>query len=225
MCNRYEPPPAAALQAYFKVNLPGQPYRPFLGPKQDGPFIRNGVAEVGQWGLIPWFSKTRAPAAKDGRPLMTNNARSETIATAPTFKDPWKRGQRCLVPANSFDEPFWGTGKNIWWRFRRADGAPWAIAGIWADWTDPETGEMVLSYTMVTMNADDHPLMRQMHRKDEKRPVEKQDKRSVVPLDPSVWDQWLNGTPDEAMAALALPSLDIYAHGPADNKIVAPLLF
>jgi putative SOS response-associated peptidase YedK len=37
----------------------------------------------------------------------TNNARSEELAAKATFKDPWKRGQRCIIPATSFDEPKW----------------------------------------------------------------------------------------------------------------------
>jgi putative SOS response-associated peptidase YedK len=50
---------------------------------------------------------------------------------APTFKGPWSNGQRCIIPAEDFDEPYWGTGRNIWWRFSRADGKPWALAGLW----------------------------------------------------------------------------------------------
>ena len=39
--------------------------------------------------------------------------------------------------------------QTIWWRFQRADGAPWALAGLWNTWTDKGTGEMVESYTMI----------------------------------------------------------------------------
>ena len=41
----------------------------------------------------------------------------------------------------------------MWWRFGRADGQPWG-AGLWNTWTDKATGEMVESYTMLTLNAD-----------------------------------------------------------------------
>lgn len=72
---------------------------------------------VGQWALIPHW-------AKDSKlKFSTNNARSEELAEKASFKDVWKRGQRCIIPAIDFDEPNWETGKNVWWRFRRADGA------------------------------------------------------------------------------------------------------
>jgi putative SOS response-associated peptidase YedK len=64
----------------------------------------------------------------------TNNARSEELAEKASYKDPWKRGQRCIIPAMSFDEPYWGPFEHPfsrceWWRFWRADGAPWGLAG------------------------------------------------------------------------------------------------
>jgi putative SOS response-associated peptidase YedK len=103
-------------------------------PRAPGPFIR-AVPEsseralvVGQWGLIPWFAKT----AK--LPYSTNNARFEEIANKASYKRSWQHGNRCIIPALSFDEPCWETGKNIWWRFRRADGAPWGLAGLWNTW-------------------------------------------------------------------------------------------
>ena len=49
---------------------------------------------------------------------------------------------------------------------RRADGAPWALGGIWSEWTDPASGEIVPSYSMITINCDDHPLLARLHRPD-----------------------------------------------------------
>jgi putative SOS response-associated peptidase YedK len=62
------------------------------------------------------------PSRADGKPINTNNCRRETVATAWSFRSPRARGQRCLIPAVDYDEPCWGTGKNIWWRFARTDG-------------------------------------------------------------------------------------------------------
>jgi putative SOS response-associated peptidase YedK len=42
--------------------------------------------------------------------MSTNNCRSETVATAWSFRGPWARGQRCLTPALDYDEPYWGVG-------------------------------------------------------------------------------------------------------------------
>ena len=145
---------------------------------------------------------------------MTNNARSESLATRPTFRGPWARGQRCLIPADSFLEPNWENGKNEWWRFRRADGAPWGLAGLWNSWTDPSTGEIVESYTMLTMNADVHPLMRRMHKPDPKFGPNEQDKRSVVVIEPADFDTWLTGSLEQATALIRLAPVDVFSAGP-----------
>ena len=62
----------------------------------------------------------------------TNNARSETAASRPTYRAAWAAGQRCLIPAAWYQEPNWETGRNVWRRMTRADGEPWAIAGLWS---------------------------------------------------------------------------------------------
>ena len=137
-------------------------YKRGIGPWGRGPFVRVAAGEregvVGQWALIADNARESKSAAR----IMTNNARSESIATKPTFRGPWARGQRCLIPAESFLEPNWESGANVWWRFRRSDGNPFALAGLWNRWTDQVTGELVESYTMLTVNADAHPLMSRM---------------------------------------------------------------
>jgi hypothetical protein len=70
------------------------------------------------------------------------------------------------------------------------------------------------SYTMITLNADHHPLLRRMHRPDLSRPVEMQDKRAVAPLAPASFEAWLRGTIEDATAALALPDEASFAAGP-----------
>ncbi|MDB5876946.1 MAG: hypothetical protein JWQ41_360, partial [Variovorax sp.] len=71
-------------------------------------------------------------------------------------------------------------------------------------WIDKATGEVHESYTMLTVNADDHPLMRRMHKPDPKAPADKQDKRSVIPLEAADFDQWLEGTVDQAKQLMEL---------------------
>ena len=52
----------------------------------------------------------------------------------------------------------------MWWTLRRADGEPWHLAGIWNAWTDPTTGEVFESYSMLTQNCDGHPLLSRFHK-------------------------------------------------------------
>ncbi len=151
MCNRYVSPEAGDIERYWHVG--GR--TPWRGgevfPRAPGAFIRadrdrvdaQRELVVGQWGLIPWFATTAKLS------YSTNNARFEGIEDKPSFKQSWARGQRCVIPATTFDEPNWESGKNIWWRFRRVDGAPWGLAGLWSIWTDKATGEIVESYTMI----------------------------------------------------------------------------
>lgn len=204
MCNRYVSPEAGDMERYW--HLGGrQPWRGGeVFPRKPGPFIRRARdgdgAElvIGQWGLIPWFAKTPTLT------YSTNNARSEELTQKATFKDPWRYGKRCIIPALSFDEPCWETGRNVWWRFGRADGQPWGLAGLWNAWTDKATGEIHESYTMLTINADEHPLMSRMHKPDPKLAPDQQDKRSVIPVASSDIDLWLNGSLEEAARLLKL---------------------
>ncbi|MEJ5148928.1 SOS response-associated peptidase [Comamonas sp. MYb396] len=229
MCNRYHSPDEGYIQQYWRLN----PRQLGLGardvfPRSPGGFIRRAVDDpgygkelaVGRWGLIPWFSKT--PDIK----YSTNNARAEEVADKASFKDPWKRGQRCIIPAATFDEPCWGPyeaqfEKCEWWRFKRADGDPWGLAGLWNIWTDRATGEVHESYTMLTLNADGHEIMGKMHKNeinpDTKKPlpIDQQDKRSVIPIELADVDQWLEGSIKDAQALLKLAPVEVFAAGPA----------
>jgi putative SOS response-associated peptidase YedK len=214
MCNRYVAPDPAAIERAWHVGgrTPVRRWERNVYPRAAGPFIRAAGGErelvVGPWGLIPHFAKT----AK--LPYATNNARSEELARKASFRQPWARGQRCIIPAISFDEPCWETGRNVWWSFRRADDEPWGLAGLWNTWVDPATGEVLESYTLLTLNADAHPLMRRMHKPDPKLGPDQQDKRSVIPIEQGDVDAWLRGTTEEATALLRLAPVDLFDAGP-----------
>ena len=220
MCTYYEVPGREQLVMHF-ADVPEQEWRDKMSPLYRGPFLRaKGEAErklvVGQWGMIPPNSKTHIPTGKDGKRLSTVNARREGMAKSWTYGGPWRKGQRCIIPAQLYVEPYWGTGKHIPWQFERADGEPWGLAGLWSEWTDPATGEVVASYTMITQNCDDVPVLNLMHRPDPKRPPDMQDKRTVVPLEKMDWDTWLHGTVEQAEALIKLPALALFVHRAKD---------
>lgn len=223
MCTRYLSASDREVEDFWRIDRRNNEQWPRqLFPRSPGPFIRRArdavdyerELVVGQWALVPWFSKT----AK--LPYATVNARGEELEAKASYKHPWARGQRCIIPAASFDEPNWESGKNVWWRFSRADGMPWGIAGLWNTWVDKASGEVVESYTMLTLNADVHPLMNRMHKPDPKVGPDQQDKRSLVLLEPGNFDQWLAGTIEEAQALMHLTPVEKFAAGPVASADV-----
>jgi putative SOS response-associated peptidase YedK len=108
--------------------------------------VRDGkrVLEQMRWGLVPgWWKKP----LKELR-LSTFNARAETVAEKPFFRAAFKH-TRCLIPASGYYE--WQTeGKEKQpFYFTRRDGQIITIAGLWSEWTDPESGKPQKSCTMV----------------------------------------------------------------------------
>lgn len=249
MCNVYGSLSAARLDSLLDrddmASFP--PWAPVLGPRAQGVFVAQGLQpRVGQWAMIRPGSPVRVerkkprPRQKLGDILQTNNARRETMKTLPTYRGAWAAGQRCLIPADWFQEPYWGIThedpltrweRSVPWHFRRADGDPWMLAGLWSEWTDPATGEVVPNYTMLTQNCDGHRLLALMHKPDVDPvtkvplPVARQDKRTVAPIERAAWATWLEGTPEEAEALIRVPPVEAFAHGPADptSEVVLPL--
>ena len=120
-----------------------------------------------------------------------------------------------MIPAESYDEPNWESGKNEWWSFRRADAQPWHLAGLWNTWTDPETGEVHESYSMITMNCDAHSLLWRFHKPEPHLPADQQDKRSVVAIDLADVRTWLTGGVDEAESLIRLPDASVFDAAPS----------
>jgi putative SOS response-associated peptidase YedK len=220
MCTRYISPETRDIESHWHIgarNLP--PWVRDVFPRYSAPFIRAAKHStsyqrelvVGQWALVPWFATTPK------LPYLTCNARFEELAQKASYKLPWARGQRCIIPASAFFEPNWESGKHVPWRFKRNDGTPWGLAGLWNTWVDKTSGELVESYTMLTLNADAHPLMSRMHKPDPKRPAHMQDKRSVVPIDPADVDTWLSAPSEVAAELVRLAPVSDFAGAPVSS--------
>lgn len=98
---------------------------------------------------------------------------------------------------------------------QKGAGERTTLAGLWNRWNDPASGELVESYTMLTINADSHPLMSRMHKPDPKLPADQQDKRSVIAIEMQDIDQWLAGTVREAGQLLKLAPVEMFETDPA----------
>jgi len=139
---------------------------------------------TGLFGLLPHW-------ARDAKLVRhTYNARSETVHEKPSFRDAWRQAQHCVIAADAIFEPDWRSGRAVATRIARADGEPMGIAGLWATWRSP-AGDLVHSYTMLTISAQDHALMRCFH-----KPAD--EKRMVVILPQACYGDWLDAAPHQS---------------------------
>ncbi len=200
MCSHYQTIQDRERYArHFGVEPPSDAGVHDLWPGYAGTFIRQHPhadgghdaapqheALSGLFGLVPHWS----PDTKITR--FTYNARSETVASKPSFKEAWKHAQHCIIPAEAIFEPDWRSGRPVPTRISLADGNPMGIAGLWSRWKSPQ-GEIVHSYTMLTINAAEHPLMRHFH-----KPID--EKRMIVILPVDHYGAWLQAAPHQSRA-------------------------
>jgi putative SOS response-associated peptidase YedK len=155
------------FKATFKPNTNYQPsvYNGFQFPKT--PIIAHNetsAIQMFQWGLIPAWAKDEEIRKS------TLNARIETIAEKPSFRNSVK--QRCLVLVDGFYEWQWldeqGKSKQKY-LLHLANDDPFALAGLWNEWINQQTGEVVKTYTILTTEANE--LMSTIHNTKKRMPV------------------------------------------------------
>ncbi len=213
MCNNYRSPRSIDLERGWHVQVQGDwRWKDDVYPGYSAPIIRrakDGGREcvMARFGLVPWWSKTE----KVG--WSTMNARAETAAVKPAFKEPFARRQWCIVPAWTIFEPFYAHGakRSERWGIERADGTALGICGLWERWKSP-AGEEVVSFTMLTINCDEHPLLKRFHKHfDEKG--EPNERRTPALLREDDYDHWLNASLEEAPGFFTtFGSDDLQAH-------------
>lgn len=194
MCANFRPIAPDLFSKHFGIAPPATPYEAETWPGYAAPIIRadgdgGRACQLARFGLIPYWAQDAAIGRK------TYNARSETVAERPSFRHAWRRGQFCLVPMAAFFEPNWESGKAVRWRIERADSSCFAVAALWDRWVNRATGEAELSFSLLTINADAHPLMRRFHRP-------RSEKRMIAILRPEEYDAWLHATAEFARTFL-----------------------
>jgi putative SOS response-associated peptidase YedK len=177
----YELPdgPARNLQTHYNV-APTDPVEVVR------PAAAGGVELVSmRWGLVPWWRKKplkQLPASF--------NARAETVADKPMFRDAFAR-HRCVIPASGYYEWLKRSDGRQPYFISAADGGVLSFAGLWDRWKNPETGEPVISCTIIVTDAN--ALTHSIH-----------DRMPVV-LDNVDIRPWLNG---EAGTELLRPAAE-----------------
>lgn len=195
MCSNYIPAPKAKLADHFGIQPPENDFKPEAYPGYLAPVIRLRYDEPDQiecvpacFGLVPAWAEMKL--AKH-----TYNARSETVGSKPSFRNAWRKRQLAIIPAEAIYEPNYESGKAVRWKIDSADGEPLGIAGIWEYRSNGPDGQPLFSFSMLTINADDHPLMRRFHRPED-------EKRMVVILHPEEYRSWLHASAEQLTSFL-----------------------
>ena len=196
MCGRFSQTQSGEViaEAFQLSTVPGLTPRYNIAPTQlvsvitQSPKTKQRIHHQKRWGLIPGWAKDTSL----GNRLI--NARSETVAEKPAFRNAFQR-RRCLVVADGFYEwqqlppgetmsepsavptsPSEQTKQPFF--IQLASRSPFAFAGLWERWQDPETQQPLFSCTILTTQPNS--LMATIHH------------RMPVILNPDAYDTWLN---------------------------------
>jgi putative SOS response-associated peptidase YedK len=130
------------------------------------------------WGLIPFWVRNE----EDAKSIRTKtfNARAESIADKASYKNSFK-SKRCLVLADGFYEWHTSGREKIPYFINLKDNSPFALAGLYDNWLNRETGEYINTFTVITTRAN--PMLEKIHNLKKRMPV-------ILP--PDIEDKWLD---------------------------------
>ena len=178
MCGRFaQQRPSSELAEIFDADDladdPGARYN--VAPTDDALVVvqredRRAVTRY-RWGFIPHWATDRRVGSRQ------INARGERLAASPVFREAFRR-RRCVVPVDAFYEWRRTDGARQPYRIARVDGRPIPLAGLWAGWRDPETDQVVRTFTIVTTTPNG--AIGQIH-----------DRMPVV-LSDDTWRRWID---------------------------------
>jgi putative SOS response-associated peptidase YedK len=162
----------------------GAPSQEFLVIRQNHQSGERSL-DLLKWGLVPYWNKD----PKGGRKPI--NAKAETVATLPTFREAYSR-RRCILPVDGFFEWRAAEGGKQPYAIAMKDGSPFGIAGIWENWKDPANGEWIRTFAVMTVPANE--LVAQIH-----------DRMPAV-LKSESYDRWLGIEPDPRELLVSYPT-------------------
>jgi putative SOS response-associated peptidase YedK len=188
MCGRFviTSAPEALRRLFGYIDQPNFPPRYNVAPTQPVPvvIVGNGLRQfrLMRWGFIPaWVKDPRGFA-------LLINARAETVADKPAFKNAIRR-RRCLIPADGYYEWSQSEARKRPYFIHPRDGQPFGFAGLAETWIGPN-GEELDTVAIVTTaaNAD----LKVLH------------PRVPVTIGANNFERWLDCSSDDANDAMAL---------------------
>jgi putative SOS response-associated peptidase YedK len=215
MCGRYVSPEIAEAERNLMVDL--ALWREYersynVAPSDPVPVVRatEGRREglLMRWGLIPYFCNGIPPK------YSTINATIEKLSSNPSWRGPWQREQRCLLPAVGFYE--WhlhADGSKQPFFIQVADQELFCFAGLW-DSSRRDDGTRILSCALITMQGNE--LMRELHNTGA-HPF-----RMPAILAREDIFRWLHGSPEDARQALRAYPADLMSAYPVSTRVNDP---
>ena len=209
MCGRYIIREQEAAERYWRVHgIPRWTPSFNIAPTATVPIIRRArqadggnEAVLARWGLIPYWAGGVPPK------YSTFNARMERIDSAPAFRGPWSRGQRCILPASGFYE--WqkrDTAKQPFF-IKLVDRETFGFAGLW-DRSLGADGVKVESCTIITLAAN--RLLTEIHNTDHRMPAILRAEDHEV---------WLSGPAQSAHATLQSYADELMLAYPVSTRV------
>jgi putative SOS response-associated peptidase YedK len=162
------------------------------------------VPVVATWGFIPEWVRTPQQAKELWN--STLNARGETIFEKPSFRES-AHHKRCIVPIDGFFEHHHFQSKTYPYFIQRKDQEPMNLAGLYSDWVNPETGELVRTFSFVTKRGN--ALMGAIHNN-----PKLSEPRMPVMLDDRQTEDWLDAKTEHGVQEIIQQecTLELAAH-------------
>lgn len=196
------------LPARFNI-APGTPVLAALDVRSGGALHR--TLALPRWGFVPRWAKEPSIGSR------LANARSESVATKPAFRDAFAQSHRCAILADVFYE-WQAAGERAgkpWkqpWAIRLASGDPFALAGLWERWQDPAHPDSAPLVTCTVLTTTPNELMRPIH------------DRMPVLLTGDALLAWVDRRtpPEEAMGLLQPYPADAMEVWPVSTRVNSP---
>jgi putative SOS response-associated peptidase YedK len=210
MCARYVSKASAEWERWFSIRKTPQFASFNVAPSQIVPVIRAGEGgnecELMRFGMIPYFTRGEVPR------FATVNAKVENLQTNASWRGPWQRAQRCIVPANGFYD--WhvlpdGRTKQPYY-IRLSDREAFGFAALW-DAARKADGSIIRSFAIITLPAS--PLMARIHNGKGREPA-------ILTAEDQ--ETWLRGSAEAARVTLRQCPEELLRFWPIGTRVNSP---